>query len=333
MRGRDLPCLMVFCGLLLVLSPTACRRDSSPTSPPASRPSGRSAPPTGRRGVTSVVRPLRIVSHSPALTEILQHMGLSRYVVGIGRFCKWKGPNKPPVVCDLFKINVEATLAARPTLIVTQSSRLSIFQPILQINPKIRLLAVKLRGLHDIPRAIEQIGQVTGYPNKARALQHDFWKVLKRVQRQVRGRQRVRALFVVGYKRPLVAARGSFVDDLFGYVRGTNVGRQVPGKHRWRNTAIEGILQLRPEAIICRVQPGKEAAARAFWKTLTDLPAVQQKKVFVVSDPLWLLPSVRFVRFAPLLARMLHGDLPRPRPVNKSPGGLPLSKPVNKSPE
>jgi iron complex transport system substrate-binding protein len=247
----------------------------------------------------------RVVSFSPALTEILFDMGLGEHVVGVTRFCKLPAGVQRPRVGDAVP-NTEAVLAVWPSVIFTQSSPAK-FQGVRDLDPDVRVVQVQLEALNDLPAAMDRIGEVLDRADLAAKHKAAFAAKLDAVRRRVAGRPRPRVLFVMGTDRPVASGPGTFVSDLIELAGGVNAGADIPGQVRWRPTHIEAVLKAAPDVLICQVSSAEQAdAARGYWLKWRDLPAARAGRVYVVTDVHWSIPSTRLADLAPKLAEMIH---------------------------
>ncbi len=259
-----------------------------------------------RRPAASAVRP-RVVSFSPALTETLFDLGLGRHVVGVTRYCILPPGESAPALGDAFDVNAEAILSVDPDVLLVQTSDLRRFEGVRQIDPEVRIEQFQIETLADIKAAIERIGRILGREDLARQGVQRFEAKLDAVSRPLAGLARPRVLFVTGTDRPAVAGPGTFIHELIGLAGGVNVGTEIPGKTRWRETHVEAILAAAPEVLICQARRADEVeSVKAYWLGWENLPAARDKRVHVVTDRHWSIPSIRVADLAPKLAEMIH---------------------------
>lgn len=262
----------------------------------------------------------RIVSFSPAITQILFDMDLGGQVVGVTSFCRLPPGQGRPRLGDALNISAEAILAVQPDVIFTQSGP-ERFSGVREIDPRVRVEQLELERLADIPAAIDRIGQVVGRSELAAETRTAFTLRLESIRARTAdlpgrhvdlpGRQaglaRPRVLMVMGMDRPTVAGSDNFIDDLIDLAGGRNAGADIPGVTRWRPTQIEAILRAAPDVLICQVADARQGPeARQYWLGWKDLPAAKAGRVYIVSDPDWSIPSTRLAGLARELAEMIH---------------------------
>jgi len=258
----------------------------------------------GRSGNSAPARAAgakRVVSSSPAITQMMFDMGLGDHVVGVTRFCELPPGVQRPRVGDALSFNSEAILAVRPDIIFVQTDAAK-FQGVRDIDGRVKVMHLSIESLDDIPAAMMTIGKELGCGPIARAKADAFGQAVEAVEYRVRLLPRKRTLFVMGTDRPTAAGAGTFVADMISSAGGTNVGAAIPGQAIWRPTQIEAIMKVRPEVLICQVAPGRERAARAYWMQWKDIPASATGRVYVVSDPGWSIPAAHLAGLLPKMA-------------------------------
>lgn len=249
----------------------------------------------------------RIVSFSPALTQILFDLGLGDHVVGITTYCNPPAGQERPVVGDRARVSVEAILAVQPDLILIQQNP-DDFRAVRKVDPDIRVEHFRIERVDEVAAAIERIGRLAGRPELARERRERFEQRLDAVRRRVTGLDRPRTLFLMGFDRLSAPGEGTFIEDMIELAGGISAAAEK--YDRWANISNEGVIALEPEVLICQVSVGQEAVALKHWGKLDQLPAVRNDRVFVVTEDGWTIPSTRSADFIERMAEMIHPELP-----------------------
>ena len=284
MRGSALKTIVAVL-LVAALSFSGCRTSSPP--PPQSD-----------------ARSPRIVSFSPALTDILYDMGLGDHVVGVTSYCLPPPGSDPPVVGDRTRVSAEAILAVRPDVVLIQQNP-DDFGALKTIAPNIRIEHVRIETLADIAATIERIGKITAAEQLGKVYREDFDRRCEAVRLRVSGLNRPKVLFVFGYERPGTSGKGTFLDEMIQLAGGVNAPT-AHGYTRYPTLNRENILAMEPDVLICQVASGSEQKAIEYFQTFRDLPAIKNDRLFVVTDRRWTIPSMRSAEFAEKLAEMIH---------------------------
>ncbi|MBS3822090.1 MAG: ABC transporter substrate-binding protein [Planctomycetes bacterium] len=257
-----------------------------------------------REPVENVPRP-RIISHTPAITEMLIDMGYGEHLVGVSNWCDLPPGRDIPRVADANGVRLEAALAVRPDLLLTQSAPAS-FEQLKSRLPQMEILRLQLETLEDIEQAMVRLVEVVEGVDARQAFENSSdptrgmkaiiaWKTaLDETARDVPLNQRPNVLFISGWRQPVVAGPETFIGDLIAHVGGTNAGEAIPGTQRWRKAQVESIIRAQPDVLIIKTTPEKVGKAREFWTSQRFralLPAARNDRVFAVSNDAWLRPS------------------------------------------
>jgi len=245
----------------------------------------------------------RVVSFSPALTQILCDMGLADRLVGVTTFCPQPSGRTVPIVGDRMTVSTEAVLNVDPDVVLIQQNPQD-FAALRSVKPGVRIEHFTIETLANIASAIQRAGELAGRDDLGRDCRSRFEAELDAVRVRVTELPRPRVAFLYGFDGPAVAGKGTFLDEMIELAGGTNAAAEK--YDRWANISNEGVLALSPEVLVCLVEPGTESAAREHWRRLADVPAVASGRVHVVTDRNWTIPSTRSSALAAALADMLH---------------------------
>lgn len=267
--------------LVLVLVGSGCRESAPPGPPPASP---------------------RIVSFSPALTAMLFDLGLGDHVVGVTSQDTLPAGQSRPVVGDAFSVNTEAVLAVKPDLVLTQVNPAA-FDAVVRIQPSLRVEYVRIETLDDIRLAMQRLGRLAGNEQVGKAAAGEFQYKLDQVRRKVAGLDRPAVAFITDFERLGSAGAGTFIDQLIDVAGGRNVAGRYTG---WVTLTLESLIAEAPQVIVTQAPAAQHEQVQAFWARHSQLPAVQRKQFFAVSDPNWTIPTARMADLADALADMIH---------------------------
>ena len=261
-------------------------------------------PPTSERAAN------RIVSLTPALTEILFAVGAGDRVVGVTAYCDY-----PPVATSLPKVggyvnpSVEAVLALSPDLVVVSPGPGNREAALAMQRSGLRLEVVAAETLDESIAAIERVGVLCGEESAGRALAAEVRDRLNAVSKRVAERPRVRALFCLQIDPIIAAGQGTLPGQLLE-VAG---GRNVVDAPRYPRLGIESIFATKPEVILQarmdRPEAGAERLEETFWSRWPAIPAVASGRVRILSDGQALRPGPRVAQAAESLAAILHPEV------------------------
>lgn len=245
--------------------------------------------------------PQRIVSLSPAITEIVCMVGAEEKLVGISDFCNYpESVSKIPKVGGMQNINMEALLALNPDVVLIGSivSRKDV-ETIEKLH--IPVIVVKeegsIAGMADI---IEVIGQITNCEEKAKS-EAENWRLkvsqLKKMQPQSTDRKRVYYVVGFGDTGDFTAPKTSHIHEIIELAGCENVGAELSS---W-NVSREFLFKSDPDIILVRSED-KDAFCSLYPYTL--LKAVKTGKVFPIESGWIDVVSVRNIQAVEYLHQM-----------------------------
>ena len=260
------------------------------------------------------LRPQRIVSLSPSVTEILYGIGAWPQVVAVSQFCTYPEDVKnKPRVNGWDKTNLEQVMALKPDFVIGVDAQ----EPFLRdklTGLGVRSLFVKSQTLAEIMSSMGEIGRGTGHEQEATDLVAKTQSEIEAVRKAVGDRPHPLVLCVVdrvpGTIRDLyTATKGSYLDELISIAGGESIAPEAEQGYGKINK--EAVLTLNPEVIIDMVQGSKGNFGEdpiAVWNELAEVRAVREKRIFPMHDPSVIHPSQFVGHTALLFARALHPE-------------------------
>jgi len=270
--------------------------------------SAPSAPPPGQG------KPLRILSLTPNITEILFAMGLGEKVVGRSTYCTYPPEVQAvPAVGDTLQINFQEVIRLQPTIALLVTRRDEVPRRLQGLG--VRTVSLQSDRMNQMLDAVLTIGRETGHEAAAQALLDRIQADLGGVRRSVAGLSRPKVLFAfpmtVGSSRIMVAGRGTFVGDLLDVAGAENA---YPETADWPTVGPQQVVALAPEIVIINATgedapPDRAQAIRRAWASLESVPAVANGRVHVLTEPYLTIPGPRVGQAARLLAETIHPEL------------------------
>jgi len=247
----------------------------------------------------------RIVSLTPATTEILFALGAGNRLVGRGEYDKW--PDSALTIPDLgpgLRPNVEAVLARKPDLVLLYASQdnRAAAQRLRQAG--ITTAAFKVDSIEQFDRTTRLLGRLIGDSARGALVADSVMRTLDSVRALTRGRPRVSVVIPMWDQPLIVIGGGSFMSQLVTIAGGRNIYESLPVPSP--TVTFEDIVRLNPDAVL--VGPERAAIIRnaTKWRALS---AVRNGRVLVLDTSVVLRPAVRLGEGAVSLARLLHPEL------------------------
>ncbi len=275
-----------------------------PTSAPAS-----TVPDMLGRPVTVPEGPLRLVSLSPSLTEIVFALGREDWLVGVTDFCDYPpAARSKPRVGGPMTPDLERLLQVRPSLVLAtgEGNPRDLVGQLTRLG--IPIFAIKPEGYGGILHSVRTLGRVLQAEARAGALAQELDARAARIRRAVAGLPLPRVLYLV-WRDPLIAAGpASFIHDLIRMAGGENVVREGTGPYP--RLGLEEVVAHAPEVIV--VASHTDAMDRA---PKVELGGLWQSTPAVRANRIVLVPGDTLHRFGPRvveglehLARAVHPE-------------------------
>ena len=260
--------------------------------------------------------PRRIVSVSPAITELLYGIGAFDRVVAVTEFCLY-----PPEARSLPKVggwstpSVERVVSFRPDLVAISDAQGPFLRAPLQ-KLGIHVEIVKSQTIGDAFEAMAALGKATGNERRAAELASRTRADLETVRRRAASLAHPTVLAIVdrtpGTLRDLYAVTtGSFLAELIEMAG----GKLVVGSTRsgYGRISKETVLAENPDVIL-DILPASQTTTgphpESAWNELPEIQAVRRGRVHVVREEFVPHDSQMIGRTAALFAHLLHPEVP-----------------------
>jgi ABC-type Fe3+-hydroxamate transport system substrate-binding protein len=259
---------------------------------------------------------LRIVSLSPAITQVLIELGLRESIVAVGDFDELAPPDVPSLG-RYIDLDLEKLLTLRPTHVLAMTGQAG-------LPEKVKTLAEQ-RGfaltdldypdtVHAALGLIEKVGEALERVQRGEALAGRVRFQLDGIAALTAERERPSALLAFSTERVMASGPGTVNDELLAIAGGVNAAADAtvtaPIFDREKLRAIQ------PDVIFLML-PGQPPLTQRSDPRLAsfrglDLPAVLNDRVIVLNDPAVLLPGPSMATAAASMAVALHPDLAQP---------------------
>lgn len=291
---------------------------SEPASPQAAAGEKHTAYPltltdgTGQ-SFTFAKAPERIVSTSPAETEILFALGLGDKIVGVSDYDNYPAETKDKTkVGSITKPNEETLVGLAPDFVVTGISmppevvqelrglKLNVFQT----NPK---------TVDDILNNILTFGRITDRQAEAERIVASMKADMEKVKDAVAGvkpeeRRKVYVEFAPGW----TVGKGEFMDELISIAGGVNVAGDTEG---WNQISEEKIVQADPDVILYTLGVTDEQSGKTLEEIIRGrsgwdkVKAIQNNRVVGLDQDVLSRPGPRITEGLLAVAKAIYPEL------------------------
>jgi iron complex transport system substrate-binding protein len=240
--------------------------------------------------VTVASRPTRILSTSPAVTEILFALGAGDRVVAVTDHC-----NYPPQAARLPKIggfwtpSVERALGARPDLVIGSRGNPPDFVAALR-KSGLPVMTVDPHTLRDIYDTITRVANLIGAGESGERLIASMQSRLKAVSERIGDvpeKERPTAFLVLQVMPPWTAGAGTFQDDAIRSAGAVNIASDLKGFAAY---STETLVARDPGYLLLSTMDGDRGRMKTEVMgnpVLRQLSAVKRGRMLVLdSDPL-----------------------------------------------
>jgi iron complex transport system substrate-binding protein len=255
----------------------------------------------------------RIVSLSPNLTEIVFALGLGEKVVGVSNNCDWPAEAKTkPKMGTFWQPNPEAIIIAKPDLVVCETieQQRAVAETLKRTG--LNILTLRVESIEELYEAIQSIGQATDSNAAAEQLATDIKKQIEKIHEKFSSAKKVKVLWVMQTEPVRVAGVKTFINEIIEIAGGQNAVGPTPDQYP--SVGSEVILGCGAEVIIQSAMGTEDIAkqqesAEKFWSRFGNLPAVKNKRIYVIDPDTVLRLGPRLPQGVQAVAKCLHPEL------------------------
>ena len=247
----------------------------------------------------------RIVTLTPATTEILYAIGAGSRIVGRGQYDLW--PDSARLLPDLgpgIRPNVEALIAAKPDLVLLYASQDNRPAARRLRDAGIATAAFKVDSIEEFDRLARLLGRLVGDSARGALVADTVKRTLDSVRALTRNRHRVTVVMPTWQQPLIVIGGGSFMSQLVEIAGGRNIYHSLPSPSP--TVTFEDVVQRNPDVLLVGPEQGAIIRRSTKWRTL---PAVRAGRILLMDTAVVLRPAVRLGEGAFSLARLLHPEL------------------------
>ncbi len=249
----------------------------------------------------------RIVSLSPANTEIVYALGVDEALVGVTTFCDYpEAAAEKEKIGDFANPNVERIIALSPDIVLATGGIQERVVSDLKSNG-IEVMVVDPTDFDTLIDDIEKIGLIAGAEDEAASLAKSIQESLDSIRERAASTDRL-TVFVEIYSQPLMTAgSGTFIDAMIDAAGGTNVGRGAGSG--FPQYSLEQLTADDPDVYIALRASLSDVADLSRRPGFDALTAVRLGRVVIVDDDVVSRPGPRLVEGLELIAKAIHPEV------------------------
>ncbi len=234
----------------------------------------------------------RIISLSPATTEILFAIGAGPMVVGVSDYCNFPAEaTRRTRVGAVMTLNLEKTLSLKPDLFITTDGNPRFYERLDRLS-KAQIVQVSSVTLASVAQNIRDLGAVTHRDVQANALATRIEAGIRMAKLQAAKRKKRPRVFYMVWGEPLITAGpGSYLDDLIRTAGGENAVRGLPKGNPYPPYSWEALVAADPDVILApaHLKPTLDRLR----KTQKGMKAVKTDRIVLLDDDLISRPGPR----------------------------------------
>ncbi|MCK4455557.1 MAG: ABC transporter substrate-binding protein, partial [Thermoplasmata archaeon] len=237
-------------------------------------------------------------------TEILFALGLDDKVVGVDQASNYplEAQNKTVVGGYFGGYNLEVITVLDPQLILASSINSEELIGELE-NRSFAVVVLDASDIDGVFDDIELVGSITSAASEAQGLISNLTARVETITNLTLGVE-TPSVYIELDNNLWTYGPGSFGDDLLGLAGGENIAGSMGSP--WVKLDEEFVVSSSPQVIITVFTPVEEIKSRPGW---SDIPAIQNDKVFAIDGDLISRPGPRIVDGLEELAHVIHPEL------------------------
>ena len=269
------------------------------------------------RTVTLAAKPQRIVVLSASFLEPLHEVGGD--VVGrpdSRTFMPAYAKDKMSVG-QVYNIDLEKVLACAPDLVIVNKGMNEKLLPSLETN-KIPAVVVDMKSYADVKREVHLFAQITGEPEKGKALVQQMDDRIQAVKDKLPQQKRRVAILHSTAQGLSVQLDGSIAGSVANMLGFTNVASGMTALENNPDAApysIETLVEQDPEILFITSMGKMEDIKKSMQATIRDnpawktIPAIKNDKMFYLSQDLFLLsPGLHYPEAVEEMAKLIYPE-------------------------
>ena len=233
----------------------------------------------------------RIISLSPAITELVFSAGAGSKLVGVSRFSDFPSEARLiPEIGDAYSLDLERIVELNPELIIAWS-QVSIHKDLDRFNHLgFQVLKIEIKNLQDIPNLIRLIGKLAETDEQAELTASQYEKILFRIKQNNESRALIKALQLIWLQPLITFGKDHLINEILGVCGGENAANFFSGNTFTLST--ESMVAANPE-VIFNSTAALPAEVRQLFRKLSSIGAVKNDHIFFIPPDLIFRETVR----------------------------------------
>lgn len=232
----------------------------------------------------------RVVTLAPHLAEMMHAVGAGEQLVGVSAWSDYPPSVRDlPEVGDAFTVDQEQLRLLEPDLLLIWESGMPSKTVDELRQGDYRVEVIRTRGIADVGRAMERIGELMGRPDDAAAAVVRYEREIDDLRSTYSDAPQISVFFQVS-ARPLYTVNDQhFISEVIALCGGRNVFADLDNLAP--SVAVEAVIERDPDVMLAGADAGDDAFA--VWSRWPELAANRFGNHFLVPDELIGRPTPR----------------------------------------
>jgi len=267
--------------------------------------------------LASELGPMRIISTVPALTEMVWAAGATDRLIAVSDYCHFPPEiENLPRIGGLMNFNYELIKRLKPDMVLLQYPPQDVGRKLKSMGISYGVFANETFG--EIRESIRVMCGLFGHEKQCKPFFEKWDSELNAIQdKYLKAKPGPKTMVVVGREIGkvaglYVAGKNSFYAEMLGILQCPNAFTK--SHQKYFQPSLEAIANAKPEIII-EIWAGKkftDAQKKKLmddWKAMKMLPAVQNNRIYIVTEDYSGIPSARAIDALKLFEGILRSDM------------------------
>lgn len=254
------------------------------------------------RDINIPSKPQRIISLTPATTEILFSLDLKNKIIGVTSDCNYpKDAIKKEKIGKFGFINLEKVISLKPDLIIATKDMNNQLNVLKKYN--VPIIAIQTKNLDSVISNIKLLSEVSGSQKEGKVLTDKLNKKLAKIKSiSLKSKKHPKVFYCIWHNPIMTTGKNSFISDMIRTTGAINISDEINVSFSAYN--VENLIIKNPDYIVIPDSTYKNINFSIIpWN---KLKAVKNNHVIRVNDDLYLRPSPRIFDATEELQRKLQ---------------------------
>lgn len=231
----------------------------------------------------------RIVSLAPSITRALYELKADEALVGVTVYCPSFASNKTKIG-SLLEPDMEKIISLKPDLVIGTKEGNSALTMAMLKRLKLPVYIVEapatFKGICD---QFLKLGDFIGSGQIAAKIVEDASRRVEAVKQKSRHKPKLSIFWQIGASPVYTISAKSYMNEFVVFAGCRNIFAFLP--YAYPRISKESVIQARPDVIFLSAMGSDGDKEKKAWESMEGIPAVKNKKVFLLTDSIYENPS------------------------------------------